>query len=184
MASRTEGRLRSLKNHGMRSKPVAKATRAISNKSRGRVHVCRFALVRPAVQCIHTMKQALIVCESSGRLVGWLPPGDCIVIETDLRLSAWLIRFSQGWYWRTFMRGFPVAIAAPMLSALSIIVCASSAAAISAGLANKCRDMAIKSHPPPFPLGNKAYAQAERDFFRSCVAKKGQMSDSDAPNSK
>jgi hypothetical protein len=44
--------------------------------------------------------------------------------------------------------------------------------------------MAIKSHPPPFPLGNKAYAQAERDFFRTCVAKKGQMPDSDAPNPK
>ena len=51
-------------------------------------------------------------------------------------------------------------------------------------LANKCRDMAIKSHPPPFPLGNKAYAQAERDFFRTCVAKKGQMPDGDAPNPK
>jgi hypothetical protein len=52
------------------------------------------------------------------------------------------------------------------------------------GLANKCRDMAIKSHPPPFPLGNKAYAQDERDFFRACVAKKGQMPESDAPNPK
>ncbi len=84
------------------------------------------------------------------------------------------------------MKDFSLALAAPMLSALSIIVCEPSpAAAISVELANKCRDMAIKSHPPPFPLGNRAYAQAERDFFRTCVAKKGQMPDSDAaPNPK
>jgi hypothetical protein len=83
------------------------------------------------------------------------------------------------------MKDFSLARSAPILSALIIVTCAASpAAAISAELANKCRDMAIKSHPPPFPLGNKAYAQAERDFFRTCVTKKGQMPDSDAPNSK
>jgi hypothetical protein len=83
------------------------------------------------------------------------------------------------------MKDFPLTQAAPVLSALIIIICAASpAVAISVELANKCRDMAIKSHPPPFPLGNKAYAQAERDFFRTCVAKKGQMPDSDAPNPK
>jgi hypothetical protein len=83
------------------------------------------------------------------------------------------------------MKHFSLARSAPILSALIIVTCAASpAAAISAELANKCRDMAIKSHPPPFPLGNKAYAQAERDFFRTCVAKKGQMPDSDAPNPK
>jgi hypothetical protein len=87
------------------------------------------------------------------------------------------------------MKDFSLAQHAPILSALIIVVCAivcaaSPAAAISVELANKCRDMAIKSHPPPFPLGNKAYAQAERDFFHTCVAKKGQMPDSDAPNPK
>jgi hypothetical protein len=83
------------------------------------------------------------------------------------------------------MKGFSLTRSAPILCALIIVTCAASpAAAISAELANKCRDMAIKSHPPPFPLGNKAYAQAERDFFRTCVAKKGQMPDSDAPNPK
>lgn len=83
------------------------------------------------------------------------------------------------------MKDFSLARSAPILSALIIVTCAASpAAAISAELANKCRDMAIKSHPPPFPLGNKAYAQAERDFFRTCVAKKGQMPESDAPNPK
>ena len=83
------------------------------------------------------------------------------------------------------MKDFSLARSAPILSALIIVTgAASPAAAISAELANKCRDMAIKSHPPPFPLGNKAYAQAERDFFRTCVAKRGQMPDSDAPNPK
>ena len=83
------------------------------------------------------------------------------------------------------MKDFSLARSAPILSALIVVTgAASPAAAISAELANKCRDMAIKSHPPPFPLGNKAYAQAERDFFRTCVAKKGQMPDSDAPNPK
>jgi hypothetical protein len=83
------------------------------------------------------------------------------------------------------MKDFSLARSVPTLSALIIATySASPAAAISAELANKCRDMAIKSHPPPFPLGNKAYAQAERDFFRSCIAKKGQMRDSDAPNPK
>jgi hypothetical protein len=83
------------------------------------------------------------------------------------------------------MKDFSRVQAAPILSALIIVTCATSpAAAISVELANKCRDMAIKSHPPPFPLGNKAYAQAERNFFRTCVAKKGQMPDSDAPNPK
>ncbi len=62
------------------------------------------------------------------------------------------------------------------------VLCASSPAnAISADLANKCRAMAIKAHPPPFPPGNKAYAQAERAFFSECVSKNGQMQNADAP---
>lgn len=49
-----------------------------------------------------------------------------------------------------------------------------SVAAISADLARKCREMAIKAHPPK-PAGTKAYAQAERDFFRECISKNGEM---------
>jgi hypothetical protein len=64
---------------------------------------------------------------------------------------------------------------------LLIIGATSHADALSAELAKKCRDMAIKSHPPPIPPGNKAYAQAERDFFRECVSRKGQMPDNSAP---
>jgi hypothetical protein len=53
------------------------------------------------------------------------------------------------------------------------------ASAISLELAKKCRNMAVKAHPPPFPLGNKAYAQAERDFFAQCVAKSGHVDNPD-----
>jgi hypothetical protein len=61
-----------------------------------------------------------------------------------------------------------------------ILVTASPAAAIGADLAKKCRDMAIRAHPPPIPPGNKAYAQAERDYFRQCVSRNGQMPDNGA----
>jgi hypothetical protein len=53
----------------------------------------------------------------------------------------------------------------------------SPAVAIDAALAKKCRSMAIKAHPPQLP-GSKPYARAERDFFRECVAKKGDMPES------
>ena len=80
------------------------------------------------------------------------------------------------------MRKFLTALAAVILPAQSIILSATSpAAAISADLAKKCREMAVKAHPPPIPPGNKAYAQAERDFFRECVSKNGQMQDTGPP---
>lgn len=53
------------------------------------------------------------------------------------------------------------------------------ASAISAELAIKCRDMAIKAHPPKQPGAKAGYAQAERDFFRACVSNNGKMPDSD-----
>jgi hypothetical protein len=77
------------------------------------------------------------------------------------------------------------AITATIVLAHIVVLCGPwPAAAISADLANKCRNMAIKSHPPPSPPGNKAYAQAEREFFRNCVSKNGQVPDIDAPNPK
>jgi hypothetical protein len=80
------------------------------------------------------------------------------------------------------MRKFLTALAAVILPAQSIILSATSpAAAISADLAKKCREMAVKAHPPPIPPGNKAYAQAERAFFRECVSKNGQMQDTGPP---
>jgi hypothetical protein len=49
-----------------------------------------------------------------------------------------------------------------------------SADAISVELAKNCRALAIKSHPPT-PAGTTPYAQAERDYFRECVDKNGDM---------
>jgi hypothetical protein len=52
-----------------------------------------------------------------------------------------------------------------------------AAAAISAELAKKCRGLAIKAHPTE-PAGKKAGSvQAQRDYFRDCVAKGGNMPD-------
>ena len=53
----------------------------------------------------------------------------------------------------------------------------SPTAAISVDAEKKCRDMAIKAHMP-----GKPYAQAERDFFRQCVANNGRIEYTDAPN--
>jgi hypothetical protein len=60
---------------------------------------------------------------------------------------------------------------------ISLLSAVSPAAAITAELANKCRDMAIKAHPFVQP-GTHPYAAAEREFFTQCVAKNGQMSNS------
>jgi hypothetical protein len=79
------------------------------------------------------------------------------------------------------MRKLSCISAALMSAALALVVSLGvfttvrPAVAISVELANKCREMAIKSHPPPIPLGNKAYAAAERSFFKDCVAKNGEM---------
>jgi hypothetical protein len=62
-------------------------------------------------------------------------------------------------------RGTVVALAAAILLAT-----AGPAAALSAEVAKKCREQAVKAHPPQ-RAGTKAYAQAERDAFRDCVAK-------------
>jgi hypothetical protein len=54
-----------------------------------------------------------------------------------------------------------------------------AALAISVDLAKKCRDMAVKAHPPA-PAGTRAYAEAERVYFRQCVTKNGNMDDDNA----
>lgn len=78
------------------------------------------------------------------------------------------------------MRDFLRVLAATTVCAPLVLVCATSpAGAISVDLAKKCRDLAIKSHPPPIPPGNKAYAVAERQFFANCVAKNGQVQSDD-----
>ena len=59
-----------------------------------------------------------------------------------------------------------------------ILSTASPAIAISADLAKKCRELAVKSHPPA-PAGTTPYAQAERDFFRNCISKGDDAKDND-----
>lgn len=74
-----------------------------------------------------------------------------------------------------------VSLAMPFASTVAALICAFAAiepaAAITIELANKCREMAINSHPPPVPVGNKAYAAAERSFFQECVKRNGDMKD-------
>jgi hypothetical protein len=67
------------------------------------------------------------------------------------------------------------------LSALGVVTVLlhDPASAITAELAKKCRTMAIKAHPPA-PAGTKTHAaQAERDFFRACIANSGATQDND-----
>ncbi len=47
------------------------------------------------------------------------------------------------------------------------------ASAITAETAKKCREMAIKAHPPTPPGGKTGTAQAERDFYRACISNNG-----------
>jgi hypothetical protein len=72
-------------------------------------------------------------------------------------------------------------VPAVVLAQILILSASSPAAAISADLAKKCRGMAIKAHPPT-QVGTTPYAAAERDFFRDCVSKNGDMPDSDKDN--
>jgi hypothetical protein len=51
-----------------------------------------------------------------------------------------------------------------------------SATAISADLAKKCRDLAIKAHPYTEPLMKAGNAEGQRAYFKDCVAKGGNMS--------
>lgn len=78
------------------------------------------------------------------------------------------------------MKDVSFALAAPAL--LAAICCtALPASAISADLAKKCRDMAIERHPPPRHHEHTPYAQAEREFFQTCISRNGQMPKTDVP---
>jgi len=68
--------------------------------------------------------------------------------------------------------GFPRA--GGSVAALAALPSAAQSA-ISAELARKCRELAIKAHPT-LPAGSKGGAeQAQRDYFRECIAKNGDM---------
>jgi hypothetical protein len=55
-----------------------------------------------------------------------------------------------------------------------------SASAITADVAKKCREVAIKAHPPTTAGSKTGTAQAERESYRACVAQGGNVKD-DAP---
>ena len=71
------------------------------------------------------------------------------------------------------MRNTASALSALFVTVQILLLSASPTPAISVDLAKKCRDMAIKAHPRAMP--GKPNAEAERDFFRQCVAKNGQI---------
>jgi hypothetical protein len=53
-------------------------------------------------------------------------------------------------------------------------IAARQARQVSAELAKKCREMAVKAHPTQL-AGTSPYAAAQREYFRECVAKGGNM---------
>ena len=62
------------------------------------------------------------------------------------------------------------------LFALSVLITAQApASALTAELAKKCRALAIKAHPPVLPGKRTGSEQAQRDYFRDCVAKEGNV---------
>ena len=61
------------------------------------------------------------------------------------------------------------------LAALTLVFAVEPASAITAELAKKCRDMALKAHPPERPGKKSHQAEAERTYFRECVEKNGNM---------
>jgi len=70
--------------------------------------------------------------------------------------------------------GFVIAITFLALMA-SVASTGKAAAAPSAELARKCRDMMIKAYPPVRAGSPHGNAQKERDYFQTCIARKGKM---------
>ena len=72
-----------------------------------------------------------------------------------------------------------VVLAAALFSPIAGPAQAASATAqpaqqVSAELEKKCREMAVKAHPTQI-AGTSPYAAAQREYFRECVAKGGNM---------
>jgi hypothetical protein len=67
-----------------------------------------------------------------------------------------------------------------------IIVCALPASmkpapALTAELAKKCRSLALKAQPPRRTGTAQGSAQAQRDYYRECIAKEGNVEEVDQP---
>ncbi len=58
------------------------------------------------------------------------------------------------------------------LALVALALAPAPASALTAEVAKKCRELAIKAHPQN-PAGTKAYAQAQQEYFRDCIAKEG-----------
>jgi hypothetical protein len=70
-------------------------------------------------------------------------------------------------------------LASALVAAALAALPSAAQSAISAELAKKCRELAIKAHPT-LPAGSKGGAeQAQRDYFRECIAKNGDMNSDD-----
>jgi hypothetical protein len=72
-----------------------------------------------------------------------------------------------------------VVLAAALFSPIAGLAQAAKATAqpaqqVSAELAKKCREMAVKAHPTQL-AGTSPYAAAQREYFRECVAKGGNV---------
>jgi len=73
------------------------------------------------------------------------------------------------------------------LGALTLIIaCAlpgatKSAPALTAELAKKCRSLALKAQPYRRAGTAKGTAQAQRDYYRECIAKEGKMDGAGQP---
>jgi hypothetical protein len=57
-----------------------------------------------------------------------------------------------------------------------LLLTPTSSQALTAELANKCRDMAIAAHPTVM-YGPSGSAAAQREYFSTCVARNGNMQD-------
>ena len=64
---------------------------------------------------------------------------------------------------------------AALLVAAQAASVAAQAQAPSAALAKKCRELAVKAHPPATAGTRTGSAAAEREYFAACVQKGGQM---------
>jgi hypothetical protein len=67
----------------------------------------------------------------------------------------------------------------PAFIVIAMLTLNNSATAITVELAKKCRAMSIRAHPPTLPGVKTGTAQAERDYYRACVANKGAVSTDD-----
>ncbi len=57
----------------------------------------------------------------------------------------------------------------------ALIAAQDSASALTAEVAKKCRELAIKAHPSTPPGKKSGAEQAQRAYFRDCVAKDGNV---------